>query len=88
MSMAREGLADVVDVARKSGLMAVLACALGVRRQTIYLWERRDGEGVSALIAEARLNQIAKLDLKIVPHELREVIDTARLKVAQFQVQL
>lgn len=81
MSIAKEGLADVVDYARAEGLVKLLALALDVTRQTIYLWGNRGEHGVSPWIAEARLGQLAKLDPSVLEGQLSGVVALAREKL-------
>lgn len=54
-------LAELVRLCKQDGLVRVLADSLHLTRQTVYLWDKQDGECLTYRAAKLRLLEVSRL---------------------------
>lgn len=54
-------LAELVGLCKKDGLVRELAESLHLTRQTIYLWDKQDGECLTYRAAKLRLLEVSRI---------------------------
>lgn len=54
-------LAELVRLCKQDGLVRELAASLHLKRQTVYLWDKQDGECLTYRAAKLRLLEVSRI---------------------------